>query len=307
MPSTIPLLKVKNRGQDNLVQRFFIMTVDVDGWSSLLKFYSVEHDPLDAALQVSVEEGVLKLLNLFKMHQIKATFFVAGKIAQQYPSLIKKICHYGHEVACHGLTHDKNEFLRDEMNQRRNLEEATRIIEEISGTRPKGFRAPCLRANETTMAILEEYGYLYDSSVLPSFVPGYYGSLGAPLRPYHPSDLSIEKEGSYNILEIPISINPVIRLPLSAAWMRNLGLTWVKFGIKMNFVLSNPVVFYVHPRDVVSLPKVKGVPWHVYRNVGDSSLRTLSQIIRYGKRLGAKFITAEDFIKEWSACDNNKT
>jgi len=275
------------------------MTVDVDGWSSLLSFYSVDHDPLLAALQVSVEEGVLRLLNLFEKHEIKATFFVPGRIAEENPSVVRKIYRTGHEVACHGLTHEKNEFLRDEFHQRNNIEEATRIIEGISGTSPIGFRAPCLRANETTMAILGEYGYFYDSSVLPFFVPGYYGLSGAPLRPYHPSLLSLKKEGLHRLLEIPISINPIIRLPLSAAWMRNLGLCWVKFGVKMNFRFGNPVVFYVHPRDVVSLPRVRRVPSHVYRNVGDPTLEMLSHIIRYGKSLGLRFTRADDFIREW--------
>ena len=284
--------------QYNLIKNYFLMTVDVDGWSSLLKFYSVDHDPLEASLQVSVEEGILRLLNLFQNHEIKATFFVTGMMGQEHAWVIKKIHRDGHEVACHGLTHEKNEFLRDEMTQRKNIEEATRIIDETIGSRPIGFRAPCLRANETTITILDEYGYVYDSSVLPSFIPGYYGSPRAPLRPYHPSSQSMNKEGSCKLLEIPVSVNPIVRLPLSAAWMRNLGYSWVKTGMKMNFVLRNPVVYYVHPRDVVSLPIVKGVPWHVYRNVGKQSIYILNNVIEYGKNLGLKFVRAIDLARD---------
>jgi hypothetical protein len=273
------------------------MTVDVDSWSSLLRFYSVDHDPLEANSQVSVADGLLRLLQLFEKHDIKATFFVPGDVAQRHSTTIKEIRGDGHEIACHGLVHEKDEFLLDETSQRRAIEETTRIIEERSGWQPKGFRAPCLRANETTLAILDECGYIYDSSVVPTFVPGYYGCLRAPLRPYHPSPLFMEKEGSHKLLEIPVSVNPLIPLPLSAAWMRNLGCSWVKFGVKMNFSLGNPVVFYVHPRDVVSLPKVEGIPWHLYRNVGDPTIRMLDAVFTYAKKLGAKFVRAVDLAQ----------
>ena len=273
------------------------MTVDVDGWSSLLRFYFIDHDPLEADSQVSVEDGILRLLQLFEKHEIKATFFVPGEIAQKHSAAIGEICRDGHEIACHGLAHEKNECLLNETSQRRIIEEATRIIEEISGWQPRGFRAPCLRANKTTLDILDECGYVYDSSVVPTFVPGYYGFPMAPSKPYYPSSIFMEKKGSYKLLEIPVSVNPLIPLPLGAAWMRNLGASWVKFGVKMNFVLGNPVVFYVHPRDVVSLPKVEGIPWHLYRNVGDPTIRMLDAIIRYAKALGARFVRAMDLAQ----------
>jgi len=274
------------------------MTVDVDSWSSLLRFYSIDHDPLEADSQVSVEDGILRLLQLFEKHEIKATFFVPGEIAQKHSASIRKICRNDHEIACHGLVHEKNECLQNETSQRRIIEEATRIIEERSGWQPRGFRAPCLRANETTLGILDECGYVYDSSIVPTFVPGYYGLPTAPPKPYHPSPIFMEKRGSHKLLELPVSVNPLIPLPLSAAWMRNLGSSWVKFGMKMNFILGNPVVFYVHPRDVVSLPKVKGIPWHLYRNVGDPTIRMLDAIIRYAKELGARFVRAMDLAQK---------
>lgn len=279
---------------ENYSARIFVMTADVDGWSSLLRFYSVDHNPLEADSQVNVEDGILRLLQLFKKYELKATFFVTGEMAQKHSGAIREICREGHEVACHGLTHEKNECLLDEASQRRTIGEATRIIEEITGRRPIGFRAPCLRANEITLKILDELGYVYDSSVIPTLVLGYYGSPMAPLKPYHPSASSIRKRGSYKVLEMPVSVNPMFPLPLSAAWMRNLGFLWVKFGMKINFVLGNPVVFYVHPRDVISLPKVEGVPWHLYRNTGKHCLKMLDELLEHAKRLGGRTLRAID-------------
>lgn len=270
------------------------MTVDVDGWSSLLSFYAVVHDASQADAQVNIETGVLRLLSLFEKHGIFATFFVTGEMARRHPNMVRIIHKKGHEVSCHGLFHWKNECLLERTEQERRIEEATGILEEITGIRPVGFRAPCLRANRDTLTILSENGYLYDSSVIPTFIPGYYAYLNSNFRPYWLSLDSSDKREPRILLEIPISVNPILFIPLSAAWMRNLGVSWAKFGIRTNFSLKNPVVLYVHPRDVLSLPRVKGVPWHLYRNVGFPTIKMLDEIIGYAKTFNAFFIKAGD-------------
>jgi hypothetical protein len=244
---------------------------------------------------VSIEDGLQILLQLLNKHEIKATFFVPGKVAEKHVEAIGLIGKDGHEVACHGLYHEKNECLLSMSDQRNRIKEASRIIARVHGAPPRGFRAPCLRINNITLDVLEECGYTYDSSILPTSIPGYYGSPMAPTRPYNPSQLSIRKKGSLKLLEIPVSINPVVPIPLSAAWMRNLGLSWVKFGLRTNFALGNPVVFYIHPRDVVSLPKIRGVPWHVYRNTGKKCLRVLDELLKYVKQSGCQTLRAIDF------------
>jgi peptidoglycan-N-acetylglucosamine deacetylase len=52
------------------------------------------------------EKGRPKLLNLFKKEGIKATFFVTGMMAKQYPDLIHRILEEGYELGCHGYTHE---------------------------------------------------------------------------------------------------------------------------------------------------------------------------------------------------------
>jgi peptidoglycan/xylan/chitin deacetylase (PgdA/CDA1 family) len=264
------------------------MSVDVDGWSSLLRFYSIAHDPSEVDLQVNVVNGIEKLLHLFKEHDVKATFFVSGEMAKKYADAIRTIIHDGHEIACHGLYHERNEYLLRREEQRATIEEATNIIENLTGRKPLGFRAPCLRANKTTLDLLNEKGYLYDSSFLPMFLPGYYGSLSFKFKPYFPSS---KHSG---ILEIPISTNPIIPLPFSGSWMRNLGLTWVEFGIKMLFNMKSSVMIYIHPRDVLDLPLMPRVPWHVYRNTGNCCLKMLDELLSFVNKIGGRITRAVD-------------
>ncbi|NWG11510.1 polysaccharide deacetylase family protein [Candidatus Bathyarchaeota archaeon] len=270
----------------------FIMSVDVDSWSSLLRFYSVNHNPEKTDIQVDVEDGIDKLLNLFEKHAVKATFFVPGDVAQKHSQMIRAIAEDGHEVACHGLHHDRNECLLGLEEQRAYIEKAVAILKNATGLKPLGFRAPCLRANDTTLRILDGMGCLYDSSFLPMFIPGTYGSLSFKFKPYYP----FSKNRS--LIEIPISTNPIAPLPLSGSWMRNLGLSWIKFGTKMLFDLGNPVMIYIHPRDVVSLPRMPNVPWHVYRKTGKACLKMLDELLGYVKLLRGRTIRAMDLALE---------
>ena len=84
------------------------MTVDVDGWSSPLRFYGVNHDVSKADLHVDIETGVSRLISLFEKHGILATFFVTGEMARRHPNIVERVYGKGHEVACHGFFHGKN-------------------------------------------------------------------------------------------------------------------------------------------------------------------------------------------------------
>lgn len=285
----------------SLRRKYFIMTVDVDGWASLLNFYNVKNDPDISDSQVDEECGVSRLLDLFGDNEIFATFFVPGEIARRHPEMVKEIHREGHEVACHGLMHLKDECLLERFEQEKTIEQATHIIERITGARPLGFRAPCLRANMNTLRILYNRGYLYDSSMISTFIPGYYGDFAAR------SDLhwiSLDTPAGKNekaLLEIPVSVNPILHIPLSAAWMRNFGTAWTKFGVRMSLYQHNVAVLYVHPRDVLQLPRIEKIPWHVYRNTGSSTLRALDAVIQQAKSLGASFSRAVDVARGF--CD----
>ncbi|PYL83306.1 MAG: polysaccharide deacetylase family protein, partial [Verrucomicrobia bacterium] len=49
------------------------------------------------------ERNTLETLELLKRHDIRATFFVLGWIAEQNPHLIAEISNQGHEIANYGL------------------------------------------------------------------------------------------------------------------------------------------------------------------------------------------------------------
>jgi polysaccharide deacetylase family protein (PEP-CTERM system associated) len=118
-------------------------------------------------LNATVEDGTSRILSLLDRHSTKATFFVVGWIAEQYPTLVREIIKRGHEVACHGYDH----ITVDRMSRetfRIDLKRAREAIFAVAGRIPHGYRAPLASIGEKNRwALLEirDAGFLYDSSI----------------------------------------------------------------------------------------------------------------------------------------------
>lgn len=266
------------------MNRCFVMTVDVDPPSPLIP-------------RVDIEKGVKELVELFDSYKIDATFFITASIGEKFPSAIEEICARNHEIACHGLDHIGYECLCSEEEQRKRIKQATDIITSVTGQKPLGFRAPGFKLNRACLDILRENGYIYDSSFVPTYVPGAYGHPLTPLRPYFLNNNS--KQRSTSLIELPVSINPLIPLPLGGAWMRTLGATWTRLGVKMNFILGQPVVFYVHPKDVIYSVMEPEAPWYYYRNI-QFGMEMLKNLIKYVKKEHGRFRKAIDVVKSFA-------
>ena len=260
------------------MKHYFIMTVDLD-------------PPISTIPNFIIEEGAILLLNLFDEYRLKSTFFVPAVVAEKFPSIMEEIVKRRHEIACHGLKHDPLEATLNVSKEIRMIRTATEIIQSVTGLRPIGFRAPLFKVNRNCWIALQKNGYIYDSSLVSSpFFRSY--RMFFPAKPFA---LPVpETNSNCGLLEIPVSVNPFLPFPLGGAYMRILGLRWSKIGARMNFLCNAPVVFYVHPKDVV--PRRYGRTWYYYRNTAHC-LKVLSEIINYAKQIGAKFLTAYELAR----------
>ena len=151
-----------------------------------------------------------------------------------------------------------------------------------------GFRAPMCSINSTILDCLETSGYTYDSSIHPTYVPGRYNNIGFLVHPYHPSKERIDKIGTRSIVEIPISVTPILHLPIGWMWIRNIGAWYTIIAAERILRRTLPVVLYFHPWDVITPPKVEGVPWYIYRGC-DKMLSKLERFIEHFKHKGLPF------------------
>ena len=84
-----------------------------------------------------------RLLDLLKIYNQKATFFIVGKRAVKYPEIIQRIVDEGHELGNHSYNHFwSNELTYEE--QEVEIDKTQEVLIEIVGEKhaPKFFRAP---------------------------------------------------------------------------------------------------------------------------------------------------------------------
>jgi peptidoglycan/xylan/chitin deacetylase (PgdA/CDA1 family) len=199
---------------------------------------------------------------------------VLGRIAEVFPEVVEEISNSGHEVASHGYVHvDLTRIVLTELEEmeRKNC----RILAKITGEMPRGFRAPFSRINPAIISLLSEIGYIYDSSVSPTLrIPGWWSYSGAPLFPHRVN------VGEGEFFEVPVSVFPYFRLPISGWFLRNFGVLYAKMAIKWFLHRGMPVIIYVHPFDVDSnVPRLRGVGFHVTRRCGEYTLRAMRNLI----------------------------
>lgn len=217
------------------------------------------HFTIDCDWVPGSEAGLERLLVLCETYKIRATIFVAGRFAESNSGLIRECHRLGHELGTHGWAHggleeDEDFRLASYEQQRQWIRLATNAVEQATGIRPIIFRAPNLRIGETTLRVLVEEGYRFDSSIpARRFDMGfgrvhYTDYFWAPLAPYCPSPHDLGRPGHSPIVEIPPS---ACLFPVNLAALRVLGLPTLKSMIRWISQRSPHLMFYCHPFEVL--------------------------------------------------------
>ncbi|RLC34966.1 MAG: hypothetical protein DRZ76_01435 [Candidatus Nealsonbacteria bacterium] len=185
-------------------------------------------------ISIDVEDGIEnldKILDIFKKYDISATLFITGEVLQKHRDKAKEWAR-DYEIACHSFTHRFWDRL-DKEERKKELEDFIALYQNTFSRKPVGFRAPSHLIDKEGMKLLEEKGFLYDSSVVPHYPPlkkyrGYQGK--KPLMPYFKGE----------ILEIPVR-GQIFGIPLVGAWISQLPHCFYK------------ILFFVHCPQFITL------------------------------------------------------
>lgn len=232
-----------------------ILTIDLEEW------YHPEYvrDKAPKHREERITQSLIKTLQLLSEHDVNATFFVVGELVEKHPEIVEKINEGGHEIAFHGYYHDPLWKLNAEM-----LELEIKKFNSLIREKCLGFRAPSFSLNNETrwaLKVLEEAGFIYDSSIFPVKTP-LYGVSGAPIEPYKPSHDDVTKEDdSRDLWEFPLLICPLMgfRIPMAGGfYLRLLPVSLMKRAIKKMNKHGAPAVIYVHNWELdPQTPKLK--------------------------------------------------
>ena len=222
-------------------------------------------------------EQVEPLLEVLDEHGATCTFFTVASIAEEHADLLAEIAERGHEVASHTSSHQHlPEIEPDE--RRAEIAESRATLERVTETDVVGFRAPSFERTDDYLALLADAGYEYDSSVVAARSIGWYGG-GPQLHDPCPAT-AVDPGAPADLRELPVSVMPGLRLPLTGAWLRLFGIHYTLAGMRLQARKGRSPVLYVHPWEFADLPDVEGVPRRVTVRTGDWTWRALERILQ---------------------------
>ncbi len=224
------------------------ISVDLEDWYHICGINDASVQNEWQRYSVRLENNVDKILHLFKQHNVYATFFTVGILADSTPKLIKKIADAGHELASHGFAHRRIFDMNPEEFEK-DLVRSKIAIEKASGRKILGYRAPewsLKESNLWALEILKKHGFAYDASAVP------LTHLGGKYFELYPYEIKT-KYG--NILEFPLSTFRCFweRLPFSGGLpMRINPYFYILRSAKQINHRGHPIMFYLHPWELDS-------------------------------------------------------
>lgn len=263
------------------------MTIDVEDYFHVSVFDGVVPRARWDSLESRVCRNTEHLLQIFEEHEVKATFFVLGLVAERFPALVARISDCGHEIASHGYGH---RLIYDQTPAafREDVRRAKALLESAAGVAVQGYRAPSYSVTPRSLWALDvliEEGYTYDSSIFPIRHDRY----GIPLSPRHPYVLD---RGNGALVEAPASTTRLgfLNLPIGGGgYFRILPYGWTRWGIgRVNRLEGKPTIFYLHPWEVdPDQPRLSAgllSRFRHYRNLAQTEprLRRLLTDFRFG-------------------------
>ncbi len=224
-------------------------TVDVEDYFHVSAFESRIAREDWHAFECRVEANTRRLLELLARHNVHATFFVLGWVAENYPRLVSEIHQAGHEIGSHSYWHRRVDHLTPEAF-RTDLCRSRDVLSQITGQAVRCYRAPTFSINRQTrwaLEVLVEEGFRVDSSIFPIYhdrygIPGARKCIHRIETPAGP------------LCEFPpavVQLGP-LRLPAAGGgYFRLYPFVWSRYCLA-RFVRQNRhgFVFYVHPWEI---------------------------------------------------------
>src|SRR5690606_29200109 len=238
------------------------MTIDVEEYFHVSALAEVISRKDRDKLEYRCGRNTERLPERFSRTGVRATFCVLGWVAERSPSLVRAIAAAGHEVACHGLSHELV-YRQTPQVFRGETARSKHVLEDIIGAPVLGYRAASYsitKASLWAIDILCELGFRYDSSIFPIAHDRY----GIPGASRHPGLLRAPSGGT--IIEFPLSTAKVLGrvVPVAGGGYFRLSPYWfTKWALgSINRTEKVPFIFYLHPWEIdPEQPRFREASW----------------------------------------------
>lgn len=313
-------------------RKYSMVQVDLDGLDAVLDCYGSQLK--DDETDFIYTDGVVRLLELLKEYDLKATFFLIGKDAKvpYKRQIIERIVREGHELANHTYSHPLSFARLSPEEQKMEIDQCSAVISAISSKPPRGFRAPGYAITSAVVNHLEKQQFTYDASVFPCafswLIRGWqslfsasryekdkYGSTMhaiAPCSAYQPDRETIHRRShdKRNIYEIPVSTMPIVRLPFHGSYVMvlsklslRMALCYWMAGFKWHLQKKQPYTFVIHPLELTCMAHDYRLTAQIGYDVEiEKKMRVYREIFAQLKN-NTEVVTTEYFVRQLSVGD----
>ena len=300
-----------------------LLTIDVEDWFQVENFKKYIPFSSWPSYELRVEKNSHRILDLLdsitleppslsasqlpsRQNSPKASFFVLGWLAERLPGLVREIHSRGHEVASHGYNHNLcNQQSCEDL--KKDLKDSKKLLEDIIGSQVYGYRAPSFAINNDILQVIEDCGYLYDSSYNSFAMHERYGRLYLSKN----ENKGVAVKISNNFYELPIS-NIKFSIQNSKSRVQYLQLPWggggyfriiplslFKMGVNSILNKYKAYIFYMHPWEIDSKqPRIKEASYFFkfrhYVNLHKNASK-FSSFIKYFRKYS--FTTCHKYIE----------
>ncbi len=256
-----------------------ILTVDMEDWFHICGVNDFIPRETWPDLESRVFENTHRILDILDRAETRATFFILGSVAENYPELVKKISDAGHEIASHGYDHRRVYTMTPEAF-RQDILKSVEILSGITGNEIKGFRAPEWSIRDDSLwalDILQDQGFHYDSSMAPLSI---IGNTEYPKTPWK------HRLAHGDMWEFPPLVGSALltNFPFGGGWgLRTFPYCLIRTAVQKINRQGRPAVIFLHPREFdPDCPRIK-VPLikRVVLNAGvESTEKRLGRLFR---------------------------
>ncbi len=173
------------------------LTFDFDAMSVWFGYEHVTPAMLQRG-EYGARVGVPRLLQMLAREELPATFFVPGHTLESFPEESRSILEAGHELGHHSYAH-VDPSGQAENEERADFERALAAFDAL-GVRPVGYRSPSADVSPNTLPMLEEHGFLYDSSLMADDYRLYKPRIGDRVSREEP----LQRGREADLVEIPM-------------------------------------------------------------------------------------------------------
>jgi peptidoglycan-N-acetylglucosamine deacetylase len=204
-----------------------------------------------------VEQDTSRVLALLDRHNVRATFFVLGWVAERYPHLVAAIAAAGHVIGSHGQRHDRVYDL-DADRFTADLRASFAALTNAGSGPITSYRAPEWSINDRSpwaLAVLAREGITLDSSRAPMRI------VGSVAYPQHPHEI---RTAHGLLTEVPPFVTCRLgqRIPYGGGWgLRTARPTAVLRQVEKRNMGGAPVTFWIHPWELDPDPPRVRLPW----------------------------------------------